>query len=243
MTKGTLEHREVYANHSDRYELLVSREDYESNIPRKLKQLVTFSSMDVIELGSGTGRLARMLAPVAGSVLALDASPKMLEVAAAKLGEAGLRNWGVAAADHRALPIADQSADIAVSAWSMVYLVVWNESTWESELAKGLAEMRRVLRPGGSIVILETLGTGHETPHPPENLVDYFSYLTQQGFEYSWIRTDYRFDSLEEAEDIVGFFYGEAMLDELVNDGAVTLPECTGIWWKKINDRDHRDSN
>ena len=45
MTKGTLEHREVYANHADRYELLVSREDYESNIPRKLKQLVTFSPM------------------------------------------------------------------------------------------------------------------------------------------------------------------------------------------------------
>jgi len=230
----TPEHREVYASHADRYELLVSREDYEQNIPRKLNQLINFNSKDVIELGSGTGRLAHMLAPMARSVLALDASPKMLEVAAAKLGEAGLRNWGVAAADHRALPIPDRAADIVISGWSIVYLVVWNESAWESELAKGLDEMRRILRPGGSIVILETLGTGHESPHPPDNLVEYFSYLEQHGFEHTWIRTDYRFESLEEAEDIAGFFYGEAMLDEIVNSDAVTLPECTGIWWKKI---------
>ena len=177
MAKRTLEHREVYANHADRYELLVSREDYELNIPRALNQILNFNSKDVIELGSGTGRLALMLAPVAKSVLALDASRKMLEIAADKLGEDGFRNWGVAAADHRALPIADRTADVAISGWSIVYLVVWNESAWESELAKGLDEMRRILRPGGSIIILETLGTGHESPHPPDNLVEYFSYL------------------------------------------------------------------
>lgn len=232
----TPEHREVYANHADRYELLVSREDFESNIPRKLNQLVTFESTDVIDLGTGSGRLARILAPVVRSMYAFDASPNMVEVAAAKLGQTGLRNWGVAAADHRSLPIADHAADIAISGWSMVYLVVWNESTWESELAKGLAEMRRVLRPGGSIVILETLGTGHESPHPPENLEDYFLYLGREGFESTWIRTDYRFKSMDEAEDIVSFFYGDAMLDEIVNDGAVTLPECTGIWWKSIDE-------
>ena len=234
MANRTPEHREVYANHADRYELLVSREDYELNIPRILNQILNFNSKDLIELGSGTGRLARLLAPVAKSVLALDASPKMLEIAAEKLGDDGLQNWSVAAADHRALPVADRAADVAISGWSIVYLVVWNESAWEAELAKGLDEMRRILRPGGSIVILETLGTGHESPHLPDNLVEYISYLEQQGFEHAWIRTDYRFDSLEEAKDIIDFFYGEAMLKEISNGDEVTLPECTGIWWKKI---------
>ena len=233
-SKNPPDHREIYANHADQYELLISREDFESNILRKLNQLASFDIKDVIELGAGTGRLACLLAPAVKSVNAFDASPMMLEIAVAKLRESGLQNWGVAQADHRNLPIAGKTADIVISGWSMVYLVVWNEGTWESELAKGLAEMKRVLRPGGSIIILETLGTGQKTPHPPENLLDYYSYLERQGFSSSWIRTDYRFESLEEAEEIVSFFFGEAMTDELVNDGSITLPECTGIWRKEF---------
>jgi len=232
----TPEHREIYAHHADQYELLISREDFESNIFRKLNELETFDEKDVIELGTGTGRLARMLAPTAKSVHAFDASAHMLAVAAAKLLATGLRNWRVAVADHRRLPLPDRAADIAISGWGLVYLVVWNEKTWERELAKGLAEMVRVLRPGGSIIVLETLGTGHVTPQPPENLVDYFSVLEQQGFSSSWVRTDYRFESLEEAERVVSFFFGEAMLDEVVHDGSITLPECTGIWQLKIDE-------
>lgn len=234
MVKSTPEHREVYAHHADQYELLVSREDFQSNILRALDQITSFEAKDVVELGAGTGRLARLVAPAASSVHALDASPKMLQIAAEKFSEDGFQNWTVAAADHRSLPLSDHSADVVISGWSMVYLVVWHESTWTSELAKGLAEMRRILRPGGNIIILETLGTGHVSPHPPDNLVDYFAFLDQEGFSSSWIRTDYRFESLREAEEVVRFFFGEEMVGELIIDESITLPECTGIWITKI---------
>ena len=224
------EHREIYASHADQYELLVSHEDYESNILRALNEITSFKARDVVELGAGTGRLARLLAPAAKSVHALDASPNMLEVAAAKFSGDGFRNWTVAAADHRSLPLADHCADIVISGWSIVYLVVWHEATWISELSKGLAEMRRILRPGGKLIILETLGTGHESPHPPDNLLEYFEFLEQQSFLSSWIRTDYRFDSLQEAQTIVSSFFGDEMIDELVEKDSITLPECTGIW-------------
>jgi ubiquinone/menaquinone biosynthesis C-methylase UbiE len=224
------EHREIYAKHADQYELLVSHEDYESNISRALDQITSFEAKDVVELGAGTGRLARLLAPNAKSIHALDASPKMLQVAAEKLSEDGFHNWSVAAADHRNIPLADHSADVVISGWSIVYLVVWHESTWMSELAKGLAEIRRILRPGSNIIILETLGTGHTSPHPPDNLLDYFAFLKEEGFASSWIRTDYRFESRQEAEEIVSGFYGDEMVGELVENDSITLPECTGIW-------------
>jgi ubiquinone/menaquinone biosynthesis C-methylase UbiE len=228
------EHREIYASHADQYELLVSHEDHESNIPRALSGITSFHEKDVVELGAGTGRLARLLAPSARVVHALDASPAMLEVAATKLGGDGVQNWTVAAADHRSLPLADRAADVVVSGWSIVYLVVWFESTWKSELSKGLAEMKRVLRPGGTIIILETLGTGYESPHPPDNLLGYFAFLEQQGFASSWIRTDYRFESLDEAREIVSGFFGDEMTEELVENGTITLPEGTGIWHLKL---------
>lgn len=233
-SKPTPEHREIYAHHADQYELLIAREDFQSNLSRKLKDLGPFEQREVIELGAGTGRLARMLAPTAKSVRAFDASRNMLRVAVAKLRATGLRNWTVAVADHRSLPIPASVADVAISGWGLVYLVVWNEGTWERELTRGLAEMERILRPGGSLIILETLGTGNLVPEPPENLVDYYSFLEHQGFSSSWVRTDYRFESMEEAERVVSFFFGEAMLDEVVDDGSVTLPECTGIWWRRL---------
>jgi len=235
-SKRTPEHREIYAHHADQYEQLISREDFQSNISRKLKELGLFGEADVIDLGAGTGRLARMLAPTTRSVRAFDASRSMLSVAAGKLRATGLRNWTVAVADHRSLPLPAGVADVAISGWGLVYLVVWNGSIWERELARGLAEMERILRPGGSIIILETLGTGNLTPQPPENLKDYFSFLEHQGFSSSWDRTDYRFESIEEAERLVSFFFGEAVLNKVVHDGSVTLPECTGIWWRKIDE-------
>lgn len=224
------EHREIYAKHADQYELLVSHEDYESNISRALSKTASFEAKDAVELGAGTGRLARLLAPAVKSIHVLDASPKMLQVAAEKLSEDGFHNWTVAAADHRNLPLPDHSADVVISGWSIVYLVVWYESTWKSELAKGLAEMKRILRPGSNIIILETLGTGHVSPHPPDNLLDYFAFLEQEGFSSSWIRTDYRFESRPEAEEIVSGFFGDEMVGELVESETIILPECTGIW-------------
>jgi ubiquinone/menaquinone biosynthesis C-methylase UbiE len=157
----------------------------------------------------------------------------MLQVAAAELHADGRQNWHVAAADHRSLPIVAHTADVVISGWSIVYLVVWYESTWKSELAKGLNEIKRILRPGGDIIILETLGTGHVSPQPPDNLLEYYAFLEHEGFSTSWIRTDYRFESRQEAEEIVKFFYGEEMVGELLENDSITLPECTGIWHLK----------
>lgn len=231
----TPDHREIYAKYADQYELLVSREDYQSNILRKLGEIEVFEGKHVVELGAGTGRLTRLLAPIVGSIAAFDASLSMLEVAGETLRSSEHRNWGLSAADNRSLPVADKTADIAISGWSIVYLVVWNESAWESELRRGLVEMKRVLKRGGSIVLLETLGTGRKTPKPPDELLDYYAFLENEGFSSTWIRTDYRFQSLEEAEGIVRFFFGEAMVNDIVDDGSIKLPECTGIWWNRLD--------
>lgn len=224
----------VYAQHGNEYEALIAREDYQGNILSALLNITSLENRAVLDLGAGTGRLACMLAPLVAHVSAFDIAPDMLRVCRAKLTESGLSNWEVNIADHRQLPVADHSADLVVSGWSVSYLAVWNPESWRAELDKALAEMKRVLKPGSFIVLFESLGTGNESPVKLEHLRNFYSWLDEAGFQKKWIRTDYQFESLKEAEYLSRFFFGDELANKVRQNNWVILPECTGVWWKKV---------
>ena len=226
--------KEVYEKHADQYERLIRREDYQGNILSAIESYCSLEGIDAVELGAGTGRLTRLLAPYVKSIKAFDASAHMLETAAESLREMGLTNWRAEVADHRQIPVEDASADLIISGWAFCYLAVWGGEAWKSALEDGLREIERITRPGGTVIIIETLGTGEEKPNPPEHLSGYFDWLTETGFERGWMRTDYRFESLEEAVELSTFFFGEEMGGKVREKNWAILPECTGIWWKKV---------
>jgi len=222
------DHKNIYRNEADQYEYLVACEDYTGNLLPAIRQICPLEGKDVVELGAGTGRLTCLLAPRVQSIRAYDVSQPMLDVAVRKLKDLGLENWQAETADHRQLPAPSQSAELAISGWSICYLVDWNRSGWVNQVEKALGEMRRVLRPGGTIILIETLGTGFEEPQPPDHLVEYYQYLASQGFQSTWLRTDYRFPSEEEARRMASFFFGSELADKVHGPW---IPECTGLWW------------
>ena len=226
--------RKIYQSDAEGYEALISREDHPGNIPRALDEIVNVKGLDVVDLGAGTGRLTMMLAPRARSISSFDISDHMLDVTRSRLKILGLNNWRVEVADHRSVPLADDSVDLVVSGWSVSYLAVWNPDSWRAELEKWLDEMKRILRPSRHIVLFESLGTGNESPIRLPHLENYYSWLDEVGFQNKWIRTDYQFESLEEAIELAGFFFGEEMADQVRERQSVILPECTGVWWRKI---------
>lgn len=224
------DHKLIYKQQAEAYERLISREDYQGNLLRAIAAVAPLPGIDVVETGAGTGRLACLLAPLVRRVAAYDVSAAMLRVARRKLKAAGHANWKTGVADHRALPEPDASADLVLSGWSLCYLADWNAEHWQAEVQRGLAEMQRVCRPGGHVVIIETQGTGFETPHPPPHLHAYFAYLQEEGFHFSWLRTDYQFASAAEARELTAFFFGEELAAQF---DSPLLPECTGLWWQQ----------
>jgi ubiquinone/menaquinone biosynthesis C-methylase UbiE len=100
----------------------------------------------VLEVGCGGGQFAARVAaenPQA-RVVATDLSPRMVELAAS-------RRVAAQVADVQALPFADGAFDVVAAMW-MLYHV--------PGLDAGLAELRRVLRPGGLLVAV-TNGDEH----------------------------------------------------------------------------------
>jgi ubiquinone/menaquinone biosynthesis C-methylase UbiE len=224
----------IYDHHADQYDRLVAREDYQGNIALALEQIRPLAGLDVVEFGAGTGRLTGILAPHVRSVRAFDASQHMLDMAAAKLARSGLSNWELSVADSRAMPAESASADFAIAGWTFGHMTEWFPDSWRDEIGRAVSEMQRVLRPGGAMVIIETLGTGRETPEPPnQRLATYYDMLEQQyGFDRTWIRTDYRFESQDEADRLTSFFFDSPSPTIPADQGRAIVPECTGIWWR-----------
>ena len=221
------DYRAIYQNQAAQYDLMISREDYQGNLLPALQAIRPLNGLDVVELGAGTGRLTAQFAPLAKSLLALDYSEHMLVTLREKVG-----GVAKAAADNRVLPLANAIADVAIAGWSIAHSVEWYPDTWREETGKAVDEMLRVLRPSGTAIILETMGTGNETPAPPnDGLAQFYEILENEyGFTLTTLRTDYRFESPGEGQALLRFFFGDELADRIVAEQLTILPECTGIW-------------
>jgi ubiquinone/menaquinone biosynthesis C-methylase UbiE len=221
-------HEEIYQTEAEKYDRLISSQP---NLSETVNSIVSYTGLDIIDLGAGTGRLSCVLAGKAKSILLLDESEAMLKVAAKKLGDSRYTNWRVQTSDHRKIQAEDRSADVVVSGWSLCYLASSNIPDWELNLRKMIGEIQRVLRPGGTAVIFETMGTGTETSDPPDFLLKYYRQLEDEyGFSYQWIRTDYHFANVTEAKQLSGFFFGDEMAKKVAETYGMHLPECAGVW-------------
>jgi ubiquinone/menaquinone biosynthesis C-methylase UbiE len=138
----------------------------------------------ILEVGCGWGELAEWVGRETGSeVVAIDLSPRMVELA---------RERGVDAqvGDVQALPFAGGEFDVAIAAW-MLYHV--------PDLDRALAELARVLRPGGRLVVAtnsrfhllelrELVGSGPSTlkfsrEDGEEHLARHFAHVAREDID------------------------------------------------------------
>jgi ArsR family transcriptional regulator len=137
-------------------------------------------SHTVADVGTGTGFIAAGLAPRAGRVIAIDHSPAMLDVARVHLAELGLDNVELIEGDLGRLPLEDDSIDAAVANMVLHHA---------EDPAAMLAEMARVVKPGGWVAITD------EVEHP-----------------YAWMVEEHADVWLGFTADQVEGFFGSARL-------------------------------
>jgi ubiquinone/menaquinone biosynthesis C-methylase UbiE len=120
----------------------------------------------VLEIGCATGVVSRELARRVGpdgSVLALDPSPVFL-TRARKIAEPdGLRNVIFQAADARQLDLPDGEFDVVVAVTVLCHV------PGREQL---LQELRRVVRPGGRVLIMDGDYASNQLAHPDRALTE-----------------------------------------------------------------------
>ena len=98
-----------------------------------------------VDIGAGTGLLTLPLAQDGVYVWAVDISPAMCEYLRAKASSAGLADVQAVVGSAVSLPLVDASVDLAVSNYCFHHLS-------DDDKRRALAEVYRVLRPGGRVV-------------------------------------------------------------------------------------------
>jgi ubiquinone/menaquinone biosynthesis C-methylase UbiE len=96
----------------------------------------------VLDVGSGTGRLSAALADRSAEVVGVDPAPRMVEQAHAKR----IPGATFLVAGAESLPFPDASFDAATASFTLHH---WRDA------ARGLAELGRVVRPGGRVAIAD----------------------------------------------------------------------------------------
>lgn len=117
----------------------------------KLVGEAPFQSM--VDLGTGTGRLLELFAPLYRRGMGIDLSREMLSVARANLDSAGITNAQVRQGDLYAPPVERDSADLVTMHQVLHYL---------DDPALAVAEAARLLRPAGRLLIVDFAPHGLE---------------------------------------------------------------------------------
>lgn len=121
----------------------------------------------VLDLGSGAGFdafLARRAVGAEGQVIGVDMTPDMLAKARANAEKVGYTNVEFRQGEIEALPVEDASVDLVIS--NCVLNLV-------PDKARAFAEICRVLRPGGRMVVSDIVRIGDLPPEIQESLAAY----------------------------------------------------------------------
>jgi ubiquinone/menaquinone biosynthesis C-methylase UbiE len=138
------------------------------------------------DVGCGTGSLTFELARFAGKVIGIDSSKEMLSLARSAAGDKKIGNVEFRLADAMNLPLGPHSVDAAFCVMVLHFV---------AEPERAVAELCRIARPGGSVILLDLVE--HQQEWMREQMAHRWLGFTQNSIE-SWFQaagvTDIEFE-------------------------------------------------
>lgn len=141
----------------------------------------------VLEAAAGTCACGRSVAPFVQSVVCLDATPAMLEVGRKEAKKAGIDTMQFVTGLVEEIPFADGHFDLVLTRLAFHHF---------TEIERPFAEMNRVLKPGGKLVIIDMEAATHELREMEDQIEtmrdpSHVKNLSKEEFVYLFKKHDY----------------------------------------------------
>lgn len=134
-----------------------------ASLARLVELVQPRQSWRVLDIATAAGHTALTFAPHVAEVIASDITPQMLEQASKLANERGINNLTTVQADAENLPFANNSFDLVTCRIAAHHF---------PHIPAFLAEVRRVVKPGGIFALVDNLAPGRDSPPTQQQFTD-----------------------------------------------------------------------
>lgn len=217
-------------HHPATYEIENRAVDPDGRLWAAMERLAPWADSDVLDLGCGTGFHLPLFAATARTVRGVDPNPDLLALARRRT-----RRWanvelleGVA----QQIPVPDASVDVVHVRWAYFF---------GPGCEPGLAELQRVIRPGGTALIIDndptrsTFARWFALGHPQVDTAAVAPFWERLGWSREPVDMGWRFESREDLEAVVRIEFPAGAADAILADHVGTeVDYAVNLWWKRF---------
>jgi len=196
-----------------------------------MRSVLDWSGLDVVDIGCGTGYHLPHFARDARSVVGVEPHPPLATLAAQRVS--GMPSVAVREEGAAAIGVPDGSFDVAHARWAYFF---------GPGCEPGLAELERVVRPGGAAFVLDndatrsTFGRWFRRALPTYDPRAVERFWERQGWSRERLDIRWDFDSREDFEAVVSIEFAPEHADLILAEH----PDATGVdyavnlWYRRF---------
>ncbi|WP_392543216.1 class I SAM-dependent methyltransferase [Oryzobacter telluris] len=216
----------------DVYEVENRASDRAGVIDTTIAALHPLDGAVLLDVGCGTGFHLPRFAARGARTMGVEPHLPLVERAGRRLQHAGSPSGAaVLAGDAEHLPLADASVDVVHARWAYFF---------GAGCEPGLAEVERVLRPGGIAVLVDndatrsTFGSWFSRAYPAYDPVAVQRFWDRRGFTTERLTIHWTFDRREDLEAVVRIEFPPGAADAVLaeHDG-LTVDYAVALRWRR----------
>lgn len=195
----------------------------------RIRALTDWPGRDVLDIGCGTGFHLPAFAREAASVIGVEPHPDLASLARRRVRR--LDNVSVLDGSATVLPLADHSVDVAHARWAYFF---------GPGSEPGLAELARLLRPGGVALVLDNdptrsrFGEWFSRGFPDVDPDAVAAFWASQGWTREPVLTSWRFAEAADLAAVVRIELPTSVAEEVLSEwSGLEVDYAVNLWWRR----------
>ena len=222
----------IWAN-PDVYEVENRGVDPDGLIEAAMADIHDWTGQRVLDVGCGSGFHLPRFAQTASSVVVVEPHQPLATLARQRVADLSLANASVLDGTAQDLPLTDDSVDVVHARWAYFF---------GPGCEPGLAEVERVLRPGGTAFVIDndasrsTFGRWFRRAMPAYDPVAVERFWARQG--WSRKRIDMRWSFLSHADfaSVLRIEFAQSLADSILADHEGSgVDYAVSLWWRTFD--------